>query len=86
MGLGVGRHSLQLQSFPGWGGGEKNKTNFKSSCSSGLQKRFGMLGGCKRNKANVEGGEREADKVSGYKTRDVSLPYDLMWVSAGCSH
>lgn len=26
--------------------------------------------------------KKGADKVSGYNTGDISLPYDLMWVSA----
>lgn len=82
----------------GWGWGNKpfsynfremnqhNETNSKSSCSTTiLQKQFRILSRCKRNKA-FKWGEEKADKVSGYNTRDVSLPYDLMWVSAGlCS-
>lgn len=75
MGLGVGRHSLRLQSFPG-GGGEKNKTNFKSSCCSRLQKRFGMLGGCKRNKANVEGGKGRPIKF--LATRQETYHYHMI--------
>ena len=82
MGLGVGRQILQLQSFRK----KKKKTNFKSSCSTRLQKQFGMLGGCKGIKQLWRGRDKGADKVSGYNTRDVSLPYDLMWVSAGCAH
>lgn len=37
-------------------------------------------------KQTWRGRKNGADKVSGYGTRDVSLPYDLMWVSAGCAH
>ena len=82
----------------GWGWGNKpfsynfremsrhNETNSKSSCSTTiLQKQFRILSRCKRNKA-FKWREKKADKVSGYNTRDISLPYDLMWVSAGlCS-
>lgn len=58
------------------GGREKNKTNFKSSCCSRLQKRFGMLGGCKRNKANVEGGNGRPIKF--LATRQETYHYHMI--------
>lgn len=36
--------------------------------------------GKKKKKGGKE--SKRADKVSGYNTGDISLPYDLMWVSA----
>lgn len=64
-----------------WEMNRHNKANFKSSSFTRLHKQFRILSRCKRNKANGE--KKKANKDSGYNTRDISLPYDLMWVSAG---